>query len=110
MKPPFRIAVLECDTPLPKTRNKFGGYGGVFKALLHAGADGLGMPDVVSSTKGLDITTWDVVNVEQYPKLDDVDAVLLTGSSMSHLRLNRLEKTWLTKFQSTILSTMTHGS
>ncbi|KAF2103206.1 class I glutamine amidotransferase-like protein [Rhizodiscina lignyota] len=80
MKPPLRIAMLECDTPLLKTRGKYGGYGGVFKALFEAGADALNMPDVISSKKGMEITTWDVVNSELYPKLENVDVVLLTGS------------------------------
>lgn len=81
MKPPLRIAILECDTPNPKTRKKYGGYGGVFKAMLEAGADALDMPNVISSKRGLEITTWDVVNTESYPKLENIDAVLLTGSS-----------------------------
>lgn len=80
MKPPLRIAVLECDTPQPKTRNKYGGYGGVFKSLLEASADALGQPDVISSKKGMEISKFDVVNGETYPNLEDIDAVLLTGS------------------------------
>ena len=75
---PIRIAILECDTPLERTRSKYGGYGGVFTSLLHAGADALGL-----SRARLDITSWDVVNKPTYPQLDEVDAVLLTGSRMS---------------------------
>jgi len=30
---PLRIAILECDTPLPGTSSKYGGYGGVFTSL-----------------------------------------------------------------------------
>ncbi|OCK78856.1 GMP synthase [Lepidopterella palustris CBS 459.81] len=80
MKTPLRIAILECDTPLDQTRAKYGGYGGVFEALLGAGADALGQPDLVSSKKGLEITKWDVVNKQKYPSLDQIDAVLITGS------------------------------
>ncbi|KAI9836667.1 MAG: hypothetical protein M1819_001302 [Sarea resinae] len=80
MRPPLRIAILECDTPLDRTRAKYGGYGGVFKALLEAGADALGQPDLISSKKGLDLTTWDVEKAETYPNLDDIDAILMTGS------------------------------
>ncbi|KAF2458934.1 class I glutamine amidotransferase-like protein [Lineolata rhizophorae] len=80
MRPPLRVAVLECDTPLDKTRHKYGGYGGVFEALLKAGADHLGRPEDVSSKKGLEITKWNVVDEDKYPALEDVDAVLLTGS------------------------------
>jgi len=83
MKPPLRIAILECDTPLTDTRSRYGGYGGVFTALLKAGADSLGQPDVLSSKHGLDISCYEVVEKMQYPELQNIDAVLLTGSSTS---------------------------
>jgi hypothetical protein len=83
MRPSLRIAILECDTPLEGTRTKYGGYGGVFKALLSKAADALQQPDVISSEKGLEISTFDVVNAQEYPDLDNIDAVLLTGSSRS---------------------------
>ncbi|KAI9713430.1 MAG: hypothetical protein M1820_000812 [Bogoriella megaspora] len=82
MKPPLRIAILECDTPLDRTRSKYGGYGGVFAALLRAGASSLPSPNLDPS-RDLILTTHDVVNVESYPKLDAIDAVLLTGSRHS---------------------------
>ncbi|MCJ1381100.1 hypothetical protein MMC17_004209 [Xylographa soralifera] len=72
---PLRIAILECDTPLPHTRAQYGGYGGVFTALLHAGAQSI---DLAKSE--LHISTWDVVAQQAYPSLADVDAVLMTGS------------------------------
>jgi hypothetical protein len=84
MKTPLRIAILECDTPLDKTRAKYGGYAGVFKALLRSAADALGQPDVISSKKGLEFSTFDVVNKQEYPNLENIDAVLITGSSMFH--------------------------
>ena len=78
MAPPIRIAVLECDTPLTKTREKYGGYGGVFTELLHSAADVIHMP-----RDDLDISKWDVVNgAGEYPALDDIDAILITGSRM----------------------------
>lgn len=94
---PIRLAILEADTPLAKTRAKYGGYGGVFTSLLHKGADAINIP------RGqLDISGWDVVNAGDgqeggdehlggqydwkrrrgYPKMEDVDAVLITGSRM----------------------------
>lgn len=90
MKPPLRIAVLECDTPLEKTKAKYGSYGGCFEALLRAGAKQLGSLD---SPDDLKFTYWDVVNDNRYPDLTDVDGVLLTGSSMYyafHLPLNAI--------------------
>lgn len=82
MKLPLRIGVLECDTPLAQTREKYGGYGGVFTALLKAGADALRSKGL-SSKEGLDITCWDVVNEKRYPALEDLDAILISGSRES---------------------------
>lgn len=82
MKGPLRIAVLECDTPLTQTKAKYGGYGGVFEVLLQAGAKALNQPELVQPESGLEITKWDIVNGDQYPNLDDVDGILITGSSM----------------------------
>lgn len=77
MTSPIRIAVLECDIPMAETRKKYGRYGGVFTALLHSAADAAQIP-----RDDLAITMWDVVNGEgEYPALDDIDAILMTGSS-----------------------------
>jgi hypothetical protein len=77
---PLRIAILECDTPLDKTRAQLGSYGGVFRQLLERSADALGYPGLSSKT-GLDLTYYHVVDhPDVYPNLDDIDAVLLTGS------------------------------
>lgn len=81
MRAPLRIAVLECDTPLPNTNTRYNGYGGVFISLLKASAKALNQPDRLNPETGLEITKWDIVNGDQYPKLEDIDAVLLTGSS-----------------------------
>lgn len=77
--PPLRIAVLECDTPLSTTNSKYGGYGGVFNALLSAAADALETPNL-SSKDSLDLTTWNVLEAQTYPSLDDIDAILISGS------------------------------
>ncbi|KAL0256348.1 hypothetical protein SLS55_008742 [Diplodia seriata] len=93
MKPPFRIAVIECDTPLPDVVNEFGTYGPIFERLLKAGADGLGQPDVITA-KDLQFSFYHVVdNEEAYPSLDDVDAVLLTGSKHNSFD----DKPWILK-------------
>ena len=83
LRPRLRIAILECDEPVGKTKEKYGGYGGLFKELLENGAIHL-----ANTTSGklveLEISKFDVVNKDVYPSLEDVDAVLLTGSSMFH--------------------------
>ncbi|KAL2862324.1 type 1 glutamine amidotransferase [Aspergillus lucknowensis] len=81
MRPPLRIAVLECDTPMEKTNAKYGpGYHGVFKKLLEESAHALNRPDQLDPQSGLDISRFDVVTAQEYPNLEDVDALLLTGS------------------------------
>ncbi|KAK3174562.1 hypothetical protein OEA41_001808 [Lepraria neglecta] len=92
---PIRIAVLEADVPINYTRAKYGSYGAVFTSLLHKAADAWNIP-----RERLEITGWDVINSEGaqdgkveemrgewnwkrrkgYPKMEDVDAVLITGS------------------------------
>ena len=88
MKGPLRIAVLECDEPIGKTKEKYGGYGNLFKELLNAGADKVAEKDGVGRPE-LEVSKYDVVKTESYPQLEDVDAVLLTGSSMlAHERIS----------------------
>lgn len=80
MRPPLRIAVLECDRPPPNADAKYGGYGGVFKHLLQSGADSLRELD--SDVVDLRISKHNVqVDPEDYPNLDDIDAILISGSS-----------------------------
>ncbi|GAD98192.1 hypothetical protein PVAR5_6883 [Paecilomyces variotii No. 5] len=81
MRRPLRIAILENDTPLERTKEKYGGYGGVFESLLKASAKELGQPEKLDPETGLEITKWDIVHRDDlYPNLDDIDAILMTGS------------------------------
>jgi len=79
---PLRIAVLECDTPQPRCNERYGGYGGLFKELLLAGTEAYAK-ETGQPKPTLDVSKYDVVNEEHYPKLDDIDAILITGSSTS---------------------------
>lgn len=72
--------MLECDTPLTGTQKKYGGYGGVFRALLEAGAAALAEERRDKVPIEMEITTFDVENTEVYPSLGDVDAILISGS------------------------------
>ena len=83
---PLRIAILECDIPIGNTRAKYGGYGNLFKELLLKGKDevregkdgkeGVDLPE-------LDVTKFNVVDEELYPRLEEVDVVLVSGSRES---------------------------
>ena len=72
----LRIAILKADMPMPAVVEKVGDYGPIFRRLLQAGARNIGVPE-----RNLDISDFDVVETPKYPKLEDVDAVLITGSS-----------------------------
>lgn len=75
---PIRVAILEADTPLPNTKAKFQGYGGVFELLLRSGAKAL---DFDANT-GLEISRWQVeLEPDKYPDPEKIDAILITGSS-----------------------------
>lgn len=80
MEAPLRIAVLEADFPRARTAARYGSYGGVFDALLKAAAKDIGMP----ADKVPTVTKWDIKQ-GLYPHLDDVDAILITGSRMWQL-------------------------
>lgn len=80
MRSKIRLAILECDSPLPKTKEKYGSYGGCFQALLNAGAKAEGFENVD------DILSITMHQIESdvdptYPDIKDIDAILLTGSS-----------------------------
>lgn len=81
MRTPLRIAILECDTPLRKTHSQYNGYREIFQELLHSSLKILNHPDQLTPENALDISGWDVYRIQEYPKLEDIDAVLLTGSS-----------------------------
>lgn len=72
---PVRLAILEADTPLPQTRAKYSTYGHVFEHLFTRAA----APAPLSSLATL--SYYDVVGPSAtYPSLDEIDAVLITGS------------------------------
>lgn len=83
MKLPLRIAILECDTPLNKTKAQFGGYGGVFRQLMERAADTLGHPGL-DAKHGLELSYWHVEKEVGFPNMEDIDAIMMTGSSKTH--------------------------
>ena len=79
MRARLRLAILECDTPLPETSKRYGGYGGVFKALLNSGAQDQGCEKLEDV---LDVSIHHIEsNTDDYPDLEEIDSLLLTGSS-----------------------------
>ena len=60
---------------------RYGKYGTVFRTLLETAAEELGEPGF--SKDSLELSAYDVVTEQKYPNLEDVDAVLISGSSES---------------------------
>ena len=78
---PLRIAILECDTPFPNAKKTYGGFGGIFEALMMSAVTTHCHPLAFKvNPEDLDISKFDVVNKQEYPDLNDVDGILITGS------------------------------
>jgi GMP synthase-like glutamine amidotransferase len=77
--PPIRLAILECDTPVPAVQAKYnnGGYGAVFTDLFRRAC---GSEEALRSQ--LELSAHDVVNQYEtaYPDPETLDAVLISGS------------------------------
>ncbi|KAF1846765.1 class I glutamine amidotransferase-like protein [Cucurbitaria berberidis CBS 394.84] len=76
MKTPLRIAILQCDTPPPDVIAEYGKYDRIFTTLLETAAGGVGL----SPKQDLELSAFDVVTAQEYPDLENIDAVLISGS------------------------------
>lgn len=84
MNTKYHIVILECDTPPTAIVEKEGRYGDIFERRLR---DGIEHASNVRNVH-LSFTKWDVVNARTYPAIDEVDAVLLSGSSTFSYHFN----------------------
>ncbi|KAM0739774.1 hypothetical protein ACQRIT_004958 [Beauveria bassiana] len=76
---PLRLAVLEADTPQPQTRARIGNYTAVFTQLFQGACDISTPPKKLADE--LTISGHGIVDdLHAYPSLDDVDAILISGS------------------------------
>lgn len=77
----IHIAVLVCDTPIQPILRKYGDYFSIFQDLLRKA-----LKDLEISEKFKDImvefSEHQMVDNNRFLDLEDVDAILLTGSSM----------------------------
>ncbi|EXJ94826.1 hypothetical protein A1O1_03224 [Capronia coronata CBS 617.96] len=79
---PIHLAILECDTPQPGARARYGTYGGMFEALLQR------------DPKQIAVTKWQVDQDDaEYPDIASIEAVLMTGSKHSAY----LDVPWINK-------------
>jgi len=76
---PLRLAILEADIPIPGADKKYQGYRGVFRHLLdQAMGPDRPLPSVITLS-GHDV----VSDLDSYPPLDSIDAILISGSKHS---------------------------
>lgn len=87
---PLRIAILECDTPPADVVAKYGRYDRIFTTLLETAAEQLGL----SPKQDLVLSAFDVVTKMEYPDLENVDGVLISGSSMCWIFLGVVLMSW----------------
>jgi hypothetical protein len=79
MRSPLRIVILECDEVAPELQKKYGNISDVYKRFLEAGASKLAESGLYERPS-LDISSYDVLKKQEYPDIENIDAVLLTGS------------------------------
>ena len=76
----YRLAILECDTPVEAVLEKLGTYGTIYDAFVRRGLEAY-VQDGGRSDIDLEVTTSNMVDMSALPPLDQVDGLMLTGSS-----------------------------
>jgi hypothetical protein len=79
MRPPLRIALLECNELVGEVKRQHGSSSNVYKWFLEAGASKLAESGVYERPK-LAISFYNVVKKQDYPDIGSIDAVFITGS------------------------------
>ncbi|KAI9665500.1 MAG: hypothetical protein M1831_001642 [Alyxoria varia] len=77
-----KIAILSCDTPIDNVRQKYGGYGDMFKVLLSNGAEMIDSMGPGSTQEKFDFKVIDCLSTSRsdYPDPAQLDGILITGS------------------------------
>lgn len=87
----LRIAVLECDTLLPEAQSKYGRYCNVYNDFLKSGIKLYKEQYPSLQAPRLEISAYDVFEAQEYPDVEAVDVILISGSSMSYLFFSFLQ-------------------
>jgi hypothetical protein len=80
MRSRLRVAVLECDEPVGRTKEKYERFHRLFQDLLESGISTI-VDDGIQGRPDLQISGWDVVAKQEYPEVANIDAILISGSS-----------------------------
>ncbi|KAJ5351258.1 hypothetical protein N7452_000232 [Penicillium brevicompactum] len=76
----MNIAILVCDTPLPPVVAKYGDYFAMFQGLLGQGFRDLDLSQEALKDVKLTFKEHQMVNMDPFPEIGSVDAMLITGS------------------------------
>lgn len=76
----YRLAVLECDTPVPAVLEKLGTYGAIYEAFVRRGLEAY-IQDGGKGDIDLEVITSNMVDIGALPPVGEVDCLMLTGSS-----------------------------
>ncbi|RDW58851.1 class I glutamine amidotransferase-like protein [Coleophoma cylindrospora] len=79
MRSPLRIAVLSCDEAVGEIKKEYGSCGNFYKRFLEAGVLKLEESGLYERLD-LEVSSYDVVDKQEYPDLENIDAVFLSGS------------------------------
>ncbi len=81
----YRLHVLECDTPIDPVLNARGTYGSIIGNLFERGLEQYKSDGGANAADlELKVTKSNMVDLGELPKPDEVDALVLSVSSMSH--------------------------
>ncbi|KPM35280.1 hypothetical protein AK830_g11291 [Neonectria ditissima] len=74
----FRIAILECDNTPSSISDTQGSYGDIVERFLRRGFE-----QTASQTPKLEVTKWNVLQSQSYPRLTEIDGLFLTAGKYS---------------------------
>jgi hypothetical protein len=78
----LHIALLECDELSGKLKERYGSITSLYKTFLEAAASKLEESEIIERPD-LYVSSYDVVDKQDYPDLEKIDAIFLTGSRKS---------------------------
>ncbi|KAG2336142.1 class I glutamine amidotransferase-like protein [Suillus weaverae] len=91
-----RIAILICDVPVDTIREQHGDYTRIFKTLLEESLKPINETHSADSQTTFTLEPFDV-RAQVYPKEDEYDAMLITGSASTAHEYEQPGREWMKK-------------
>jgi GMP synthase (glutamine-hydrolysing) len=79
----LHVAILVCDTPIKPVLTKYGDYFRLFQELLRRGFNDLDLSEEKFNEIRVEFSEHQMVGTDRFPSLENIDAVVITGSSKS---------------------------